>query len=232
MAKILIHGTNTETVKDIGEKLNIHYFQDSILTSLDLEKTIEIVNEQTLHLLIYESEYYTDKELQLFKDFRRWGLCFPVLFISNDVLASDLNLLKNEKKPYFLESNYDDKILIDMVKKLVKLKETSQKKRLRYSTNQLVVVESLQKGIVIESNMYNLSNGGAYCEFDFVEDINVSIGDIVKLSVPVSYSTKKHALNAKIVWTTTQGNYSGRYGFGLKFINNEEVYRSLFGKLV
>lgn len=220
-----------ESVESLKRKVDIHLPHVAMLTSLDLEKTKDIVTEQALNLLIYECDSYTAKELQLFKDFREWGLSFPVLFVCNNVIATDLDVLRNENKPHFLEKSHEDKKFIGIVNKLIKSRQIPQQMLQRYPTNQRVMVESIQEGMAIDSSMYNLSKGGAYCEFDPVDEVSFAIGDIVKLSVPLTDLSKSHALSAKVVWTTRKGRYSGRQGLGLKFINNEEVYRALLGKL-
>jgi Tfp pilus assembly protein PilZ len=231
MSRILIHGSTIDSVEAIKRKLDIFMNGAQILTSLDIEKTKDILTEQFLGLLIYEVESFTRKELQLFKDVREWGLSFPVLFICNNVLATDLEMLKNENKPHFLEKNFEDKKLFGVVNKLIKIRQIPQQMLQRYHTNQHVKVEGIQDSFTIESSMYNLSKGGAYCEFDPSDELSLAIGDLVKISVPLTDLSKNHALNAKVVWTTKKGRYSGRHGIGLKFVNNEEIYRSLLGKL-
>ncbi|MCB0392538.1 MAG: PilZ domain-containing protein [Bdellovibrionales bacterium] len=231
MLRILIHGLSIESTEKIRQKLEMHLSNVHIYTSTDLEKTKDIVTEKSLKILIFESTNYTKNELNLFKDIRLWGLSFSVLFICDNVTAIDLETLRKDNKPHFLNSEYDDKTLIGVVKKLMRTHNVPQQMSARYHTNQRVYVEAIQDGSGIDSSMYNLSKGGAYCEFDPLDEVKISVGDLVRLSVPLSDLSKNHALNAKVVWTTKKGRYSGRQGFGLKFINNDEVYRSLLGKL-
>ena len=231
MSRILIHGLSIESTERIRKKLEMHLTNVHIFTSTDLEKTKDIVTEKSLKLLVFEAENYTRNELNLFKDFRLWGLSFSVLFVCENVTTIDLEVMKKDSKPHFLNSNYDDKTLIGVVKKLLRTSTIPQQMNVRHHTNQMVYVETIQEGTGLDSSMYNLSKGGAYCEFDPLDEVKLSVGDLVRLSVPLSDISKNHALNAKVVWTTKKGRYSGRQGFGLKFINNDEVYRSLLGKL-
>ena len=231
MNKILIHGLSIEGTERIRKQLELHLPNIMIYTSTDLEKTKDIVTEKNFKALIYESENYTKKELNLYKDFRIWGLSFSILFICENVMATDLEILKKDNKPHFLNSQYDDKTLVGIVKKLLRTHSIPQQMSTRYHTNQRVLIELIQEGTGIDSSMYNLSKGGAYCEFDPMDNLNFAVGDVVRLSVPLSDLSKNHALNARVVWTTKKGRYSGRQGFGLKFINNDEVYRGLLGKL-
>ncbi|MCB9026963.1 MAG: PilZ domain-containing protein [Bdellovibrionaceae bacterium] len=231
MSKILIHGLSIESTEKIRRKLEIQLSNSTIFTSTDLEKTKDIITEKSLKLLIYESEMYSNKELNLYKDFKVWGLSFSVLFICSNVIATDLDVMKRDSKPHFLNTKYEDKALIGIVKKLLRTHSIPQQMSARYHTNQMVKVEFIQQGDLLESSMYNLSKSGAYCEFDPMDNMNLTVGDLVRLSVPLSDISKSHALNAKVVWVTKKGRYSGRHGFGLKFVNNDEVYRSLLGKL-
>ena len=58
-----------------------------------------------------------------------------------------------------------------------------------------------------------------------------SVGDLVKMQVVLDDVSKSHMMSARIVWTTRKGAYSGGYGLGVKFVRNEEIYRSLLEKL-
>ncbi|MCB0357607.1 MAG: hypothetical protein KDD40_11395, partial [Bdellovibrionales bacterium] len=96
MSKILIHGTSIESTEKIKRKLELHIANTHIYTSTDLEKTKDIVTEKTVKLLIFETENYGKRELNLYKDFRMWGLSFSVLFVCDNVLTVDLETLKKE----------------------------------------------------------------------------------------------------------------------------------------
>ncbi len=220
-----------EAIERIRRKIDIHLSNATILTSMDLDKTKNIVTEQSIQLLIYETESYTKRELLMYKDFRSWGLSFSMLFVCDNILVTDLDTMRSDNKPHFLEKSFEDKKIVGIVKKLMRARKIPQQMVQRYHTNQRVMVEGIQENLKLDSSMYNLSKGGAYCEFDPLDEEKVAIGDLVILSVPLSKLSKNHALNAKVVWVTKKGRYSGRQGFGLKFINNDEVYRSLLGKL-
>ncbi len=232
MIKLLVHGLSIESTEKIRRKLDLHLGECEVITSTDMDKTKDISAEKAINLLIYESENFGKRDFNLLKDFRVWGLGFPILVISNNIVSIDLDSKKNDARIHFVESNFEDKKLVGITKKLMRTKQIPQQGHKRYHTNQRVLLETISQGVTLDSSMYNLSKGGAYCEFDPEEQLKLVIGDIVKLSVPLNEMEKRHALSAKVVWTTPKGRYSGRNGIGLKFVNADDLYRQLLGKLV
>ena len=182
MTKILLHGLSIESAEQIRTKLDLHLKDIELYTSTDIEKTKDIVTERALNLFIFETHNYTKKESSILKDFKLWGLSFPVLVICENVMTSDVESIRNDNKPIFLESKFEDKKLIGLIKKLLRTRQIPQQMYVRYPTNQRVMVESISEGRSIDSSMYNLSKGGAYCEFD-PEDLDFAVGDVVRISV-------------------------------------------------
>lgn len=108
-------------------------------------------------------------------------------------------------------------MIVGVSKKLLIARSVPQQLHYRFSTNQLTIMEVAQSGAYTMSNMYNLSKGGAYCEYD--KDFDLPIGEVVKIRVHLQEVRKERSLPAKVVWKTREGAYSGRYGVGLRFIS-------------
>ena len=90
-------------------------------------------------------------------------------------------------------------------------------------------METFVSGETLPSQIYNLSMGGAYCEF--FTKTNVAVGDLVKLKVHLEDVGRQHAVNAKIVWVTRNGPCTGGQGAGMKFVKYDDVYRQLMEKV-
>jgi Tfp pilus assembly protein PilZ len=99
----------------------------------------------------------------------------------------------------------------------------------RYNTNVLAQIESMVTGNPLLTSMYNLSKGGAYCEFD--SDETFTVGDLVKLKVNLEDTKSDYDLSAKVIWTVKKGRFSGRFGCGFKFVSTQDAYHSLISKL-
>jgi hypothetical protein len=82
----------------------------------------------------------------------------------------------------FLQKPFDDKELIGLVRKLLMTKQIPQQLYKRFRTNQLASIENLADGSRLDSNMYNLSKGGVYCEFS--AEPRFAVGDVVRMKVP------------------------------------------------
>ena len=87
----------------------------------------------------------------------------------------------------------------------------------RFITNQKAVIESAYSGDAVTSSMFNLSKGGAYCEFE--ADESFRIGDVLRIKIQLNDMNLERVMNAKLVWKTRRGSYSGKPGIGVKFIS-------------
>ena len=130
MSRVMIHGLSIESTEMLKRKLDIGVDGLEFFTSTDFDKTKDIVTERAVNLLILECEAYGKRETNTIKDFRIWGLSFPVLVISNNVAASNVEIShvpgRTDNKPHFLEINFEDKKLMGLVKKLLRTKNIPQ----------------------------------------------------------------------------------------------------------
>jgi len=107
--------------------------------------------------------------------------------------------------------------LITLVKKLVSLKDVPKQRYRRYNTNQSVVFEHTARGERIPSQMFNLSRGGAYCEFPEGQSLNM--GERYRMQIFINETQRTYTLDAVVVWYTPKGKFSGRAGYGVKFLS-------------
>src|SRR5690606_34559234 len=98
----------------------------------------------------------------------------------------------------------------------------------RFNTNQIAEIETLEDGGNLLTSMYNLSKGGAYCEFD--SPTPVTVGDMVRVRIHLDEKNSDYAINAKVIWTTAKGRFSGRFGCGMKFVSSRDIYKTLLSK--
>jgi hypothetical protein len=131
----------------------------------------------------------------------------------------------NRADTHMLQHPADEKNILGLMRKLLVAKKVPKQQFQRFYTNQIAQIESLISGDNLLTSMYNLSKGGAYCEFDSKD--SVSVGDIIRFKVAHSDGNKEYSLNAKVVWTTARGRYSGRFGCGFKFVSQSDIYGSM-----
>src|SRR5690606_24744522 len=113
---------------------------------------------------------------------------------------------------HLLAEPYYEKNLIGIVRKLLISKRVPKQMYRRFNTNQIAEVEELSSGASVLTSMYNLSKGGAYCEFEAADSL--SVGDYIRMKVAIPDTNSEYTFNAKVVWTTPKGRFSGRFGCG------------------
>lgn len=197
--------------------------------STTLPDTVELINRQPFNLLIYDSNYFALENMGEVMELRARGGNFPVLVTARDVYSRGFFDPRKNNKMHWLQKPYQEKEIIGLIRKLMVSRVIPQQMFKRYRTDQIVDLETLASGDVIPTSMYNLSKGGAYCEHDGVKA--VSVGDLIRLRFRLQEVNRDHSLNARVVWTTRKGRFSGRSGLGLKFIRPEDVHRLLMEKV-
>ncbi len=142
----------------------------------------------------------------------------PLMQLS--LLYSRLRLFKTPVEGYALYRS-----VFDLTKKY---KDGENQNHPRYLTEQPVeLMSDLAEGR-LAAIMKNLSLSGAYIESNS-RGLLVNQGDLVKVSVYTQDVGKQYVFDARIVWVKPQKN--GMTGYGVTFVNKEEVYNSLLKNL-
>jgi hypothetical protein len=103
-------------------------------------------------------------------------------------------------------------------------KEGERQVHPRYQTHQPVEVTSDFMEGRMPAIMKNLSMSGAYFEADSAA-FEIKANDLLKISVYLAESNRQYIFDVKVVWSKPQT--SGAIGYGVTFVNKEEVYNSL-----
>ena len=215
---------------------NLGLYLDTIERKLSVQTTI-VKNENALrtrleekvfHLFVIDVGALNEKSLSVLQEIREKGFNVPMLIICNEAHPSLLKNVLHMPQVHVMLKPLSEKALLGIAKKLLISKVVPKQLYRRFNTNQMAQVERLASGDALLTSMYNLSKGGAYFEFD-AED-KLTVGDVVRLKVSLSDVKAEHTFNAKVVWTTRKGKFSGRFGCGIRFVNSQEIYRMLLSK--
>jgi Tfp pilus assembly protein PilZ len=225
--KVLVQGTNLREVRDIKNYLEAKLPYE-IGLSLSDEDTVNIIQSRPLNLIITCVDQFDRDSAQILKEIRSEGFQQGLLVVSSKIEPVAMQTSMKVDRAHFAEKPLELKDLNGLVVKLIKAKHLPQQQFKRFRTNQRLNVESYSTGEVLESSMFNLSVGGAY--FESQNKCSASVGDLLKMSVNLKDVHTNHLMNARVIWTTSKGHYSGGYGVGVKFVKNEEVYRQLLGE--
>lgn len=229
MQKILLHSPSTNDaymIKSFLEK-RLPY---SIEVSHSAKQTEEIITNRPIQLVIYDTSTFSTVDYQFLKDIRGFGYSYPFLILSSLEGAEAILAQAGKNKMHFLAKPYEFKALRGMTRKLMVQRSIQQQIHRRFRTQIKAKMETFIHGEAIETYMFNLSKGGAYCEFSGASNV-LGIGDLVRLRVNLDDVHKDYTLTARVVWTTRKGSYSGGHGAGLRFVKNSDVYRHLLEKV-
>lgn len=227
MQKILLHSSSANDaylIKSFLEK-RLPY---SIEVSHSSKTTESIITNQSIQLVIYDTTLFTGIDLQFLKDIRNIGYSYPFLVLGTTEKEILAGATKN--RMHFLDKPYEFKALRGLTRKLMVQRSIHQQIHRRYRTQIKAKMETFINGESFETYLFNLSKGGAYCEFAGASNI-LGIGDLVRLKVNLEDVQRDYNLTARVVWTTRKGSYSGGHGAGLRFVKNNEVYRHLLEKV-
>lgn len=175
------------------------------------------------NLLIIDSVKIDAQVLEKINWLRAAGCIFPIMVVAEKMEDGYLYKIKNIAGVHILMRPIFEKNIVGLVKKLLVIREVPKQIFRRYNTNQIAEIEGMLSDNNILTCMYNLSQGGAYVEFE--NKSAVSVGDFFRIKVNIENSNQ-YTFNAKIVWTTQVGRFSGRFGCGLKFVNAKETHHA------
>ncbi len=228
MQKILIYSSDVWSLESVRASIDVN-FDHPICTAID-EKTLRTELESSVfNLGIFRVKEIDQDTLRKISMMRSMGYKFPLLIAADNIGIKFSDLLKKLSDVHILSTPFRDVSLVGLARKILMGQQVPRQFFRRFYTNQIAELESLGSGDSHLSCMYNLSEGGAYCEFENKDGIG--IGDLFRVKVDKENMNSQHILNAKVVWTTDKGKFSGRFGCGLRFISQKEVYQSLMAKL-
>ena len=229
MHKLLIHSQGSsehgEQIKNFIET-RLPY---EVSISFDAKATQDLIAQRSIHMLLFESNKFSDLDLQFLKDLRGVGYAYPVLIVADAIEIPNLLVSIDKFKAHFLAKPFEFKALRGITQKLVMARTVPQQMHRRFRTQQNAVLETYISGEVISSHMYNLSVGGAY--FEFTGKPRITVGDLVRLKVNLNDVSREHCVNARVVWATRKGANGGGPGIGVRFIKGHDIYRQLMDKV-
>lgn len=154
----------------------------------------------------------------------------PLIILCSTISAPLMQLSQTFSKVRMIKTPYQGfflyRTLIDLIKDYTPEQQQMQP---RYLTNHPVEVLSDFAQGKVTADLKNLSLSGAYFESTSTE-FPIKPGDFVKLSVALGQASKQYLFDAKVVWSRPQAEV-GVVGYGVAFMDREEVYNNLLKNL-
>lgn len=228
MQKILLYSPDLvlleETIRLLEEN-----FQVPVYTAVDDASLRSQLESKVFTCAIFRIPQADLTTIDMLQEIRDLGQRFPLLIAADKASEVVAPWVKNEHDIHVLLTPFNERGFLGLTRKLIAVRRVPRQTFRRFHTNQIAEVENLGSGGSVLTCMYNLSQGGAYCEFDSQDGVNV--GDLIKVRVNTTEKETEHVLNAKVVWTTPKGRFSGRAGFGFRFVSQREANQALLSKL-
>jgi Tfp pilus assembly protein PilZ len=199
-----------------------------IFSNTDPQEIESMLESKVFHLVIIDHREVTNATMGLVNWLKHTHYSFPILVVSNTTPPEYANRLNLISDTHTLVRPLLEKSIVGLVRKLLVAKRVPKQLYRRFNTNQIAEVEALQSGDSLFTSMYNLSKGGAYCEFEGGQVL--AVGDLIRMKVMLADTNHEYVFNAKVIWTTPQGRFSGRFGCGFRFVSQKDTYRSLLSK--
>jgi len=229
MLKILLHSPSVSEATQIKTLIEKHLPYE-MLMSFNVRDTEDMLTSRSIQALFYDTQSFSAADFQFARELRVLGFTQPILIMATAKEMEAYLKLAEKHKIHFLEKPFEFKALRGIARKIMVQRSLQQQMYRRFRTDQTAEVETFVSGSSFTSQMFNLSKGGAYCEFTDRPG-ELSVGDLVRLSVSLGDMHREYTMNARVVWTTRKGSYSGGYGAGVKFVKNADIYRHLMEKM-
>lgn len=153
----------------------------------------------------------------------------PVIFLCSAISASLMKMSHEFKRVRIIKSPASGFQLYRTITDcLIEYKEGTAQSHPRYLTDQTISVFSDVKSGRMKAQMKNLSISGAFFETDET-GLPLKNGELLRISILVG-SQKEYVFDCKLVWQKPM-NAAGLMGFGVAFVNKDEVYEALLKAL-
>ena len=196
-----------------------------VVLSQDPKDIEQLIKTKNIHLALMQTGNLAKQDIAYAQSLRRLGYAFPMLMITDTVGDANIEELHEKHKIYFLERPFELRTLKGLARKLMVTRAVPQQVFRRYRTDLMATLETFISGEKYETQMFNLSKGGAY--FEFTKKPVMAVGDLLRLRVHLSDVEREHHVHGRVVWTTHRGQVAGGYGLGVKFMKSTDIYRRL-----
>jgi Tfp pilus assembly protein PilZ len=228
MQRVLLDCRSLEDARILKNYIERELPYDSIV-SFDATETNSLIGNKAVHLLVLQTGILRDGDLDRIRSIRETGYSYPILTITDRVGDVSVTAIAEKYKGYFLEKPFELKTFKGLARKLMTSKTVPQQIHRRFRTRQTAWLETFISGESFQTEMFNLSKGGAY--FELSKRPTIGVGDLLRLKIPMANSDREHHIHGRIVWTTHKGFALGGYGIGVRFIKSNDMYRQLMDKV-
>lgn len=231
MKRILIISTSLDEEKKIQEAAQIHNpGAFKVETTASFSQDVNFWQTQAPDVLVLQIPQDPLLQGYFFTKLRKdVPTKQPMIVLCSMISAALMQLSTEYSKVRIFKTPVDGfslhRALSDILQSFQSGKEATHP---RYLTDLSVDVHSDFHDGMMKAHMKNLSLSGAYFE-TLDRDFPLAQGDLAKISILVGEPAKHYVFDFRVVWEKAIDN--GQRGFGVTFVNKEEVYNQLLKNL-
>ena len=226
MSRILVQAPFEERLREIQECLNPLHI--GVLKSRDKNSSTAFIKYEAPLMYVIDSFHLTKSLLSYLDQLRRSIKYDRPLILVLDDAKDAFSVLKNKKNVHVIDRNEMEERLPRLIEKLLQKPNLTKQLEQRFETSTALNIECVEDGRDLDSIMTNLSTSGAFVEFD--KDPNLTTGALLRLKVRLQEVNSSHNMHAEVVWTKKDPK-SGRTGCGVRFINEQAMYKALMSRI-
>jgi Tfp pilus assembly protein PilZ len=227
MSRVLLQSASQNDAEFLKRLFNLHLIDCQV--SNDNITSRSLLTHDRFDLFVMAASRFYPREYRFLLDLRRKRVDTNVLILAGKLGFEHFFEHRERKGIHLLEKPFDDADMMSIAKKLLQNPSLQQQKFKRYSTEVSSRIEGLLTKQSQPAVMRNLSRGGAFIELKDRPQFHV--GDLVRLHIELSDVDRKYSLSGRVVWETDRTKSTGQPGFGMEFVQTQEMYGLLKERL-
>ena len=218
------HAGDAQKIKEILE----NRFPYNVDISFSVRETALVLRSKPVRMMVVSMKMWTEEFVNRLVDIRKCNPQMSIVLVLDkvDMLNPDI---AQRNRMYVLPRPLDEKNLAGVIRKMLLLRQIPQQRHTRFSTDTTSIIEFPLTGDELNTKLFNLSQSGAYVEFE--NKPPVSVGDMVRVKVSLNELNKDHHIPAKVVWFSRRGPANGGFGVGLQFVQEAEYYHQMLARI-
>jgi len=219
----------SEDLADATDLLNTYYSSSEFTPQLvfETDKALVALLGGDIELLVYNTEKYSQENLESILDLRLIGEEFPVLNLARDLEDAAYQAVEKLEKTILMNKPYNDEHLLSVSKKMAANQEdVKQRWAERFATNEKASIQIIdtkgEKGAKENARVKNLSKRGGLL---VCQNSDYQLGQLIYIEFILANNNNRKFF-AKVAWQQINPNDNKIY-LGVKFLTKEEVLKEI-----
>ncbi len=227
--RFLLFAPETEGMEEIEKELVTQF--GKIERSATVKDAYDKIMGGGVDCFILSLKSFESKNLEIIVKLKSLDNDLAIIVLAKSIEEEAMKKSANMKKVVLLQRPLKEaKIISQFCQKILGGQELFNRKHARFRTSQRATIEKPETSESLPGQLYNVSKGGAYIEFE-VDKVSLKPKDIVRLVIHLDKISKSHVIHCEVAWCSPYGTVTGKPGAGLQFVNPNDVYEYFLDKM-